>query len=343
MTPDLTCPSTHQLLWSSFGYSRPNASFDLSASLEYLSGLARASLAEVFKLQFFSGSSIGDYTSSCPASLVLSSYLVSARLKYLAIDIMLLWTCYFEVDDLNELIIKYKIPRDLHPQLPSEEFVMSELLDDAIGVFPRKGIINDVDDVVVTSVGASRLRVSSDPVPSFKELSRDAIHRDFFPFSPGPYYAIYPEGGIVGNCKFTREEWDAHHQPTLTVLTKEVFKDPSVCKTVMSVLYCLMMSHGGELLARYRGLLQSHHEYRQVIGLNDKLFASDTSFSKSKSKEKERKKNIKSLTKSLDNLHAELAHLSANLNRAIVLEAEKDEEILRLKATPPTFASFFQG
>ncbi|GJW76061.1 hypothetical protein Tco_0137743 [Tanacetum coccineum] len=35
-------------------------------------------------------------------------------------------------DDLNDLIIKYKIPRDLHPRLPSEEFVMSELLDDAI-------------------------------------------------------------------------------------------------------------------------------------------------------------------------------------------------------------------
>ncbi|GKG62397.1 hypothetical protein Tco_0634170, partial [Tanacetum coccineum] len=80
----------------------------------------------------------------------------------------------------------------------------------------------------------------------------------------------------------------------------------------------------------------------QVIRINDKLFASDTSFSKSKAKGKEGKKKIKSLTKSLDNLHAEVAHLSADLNWAIVLEAEKDEEILRLKATPPTFASFFQ-
>ncbi|GKB69817.1 hypothetical protein Tco_0931229, partial [Tanacetum coccineum] len=38
-------------------------------------------------------------------------------------------------DDLIELIIKYKIPRDLHPRLPSKEFVMSELPDDAIGVY----------------------------------------------------------------------------------------------------------------------------------------------------------------------------------------------------------------
>nr|GEV70204.1 hypothetical protein [Tanacetum cinerariifolium] len=46
---------------------------------------------------------------------------------------------------------------------------------------------------------------------------------------------------------------------------------------------------------------------------------------------------------SLDNLHADVARLSVDLNRATVLEAEKDEEILCLKATPPEFASFFRG
>nr|GEZ63070.1 hypothetical protein [Tanacetum cinerariifolium] len=39
------------------------------------------------------------------------------------------------------------------------------------------------------------------PASSFKDISRDAIHRDFFPFSLGPYYAIYPEGGVAGNLK----------------------------------------------------------------------------------------------------------------------------------------------
>ncbi|GKD15917.1 hypothetical protein Tco_1205075, partial [Tanacetum coccineum] len=39
--------------------------------------------------------------------------------------------------DLNDLIIKYKIPRDLHPRLPSEDFVMSELSDDSIGIYHR--------------------------------------------------------------------------------------------------------------------------------------------------------------------------------------------------------------
>ncbi|GKB09469.1 hypothetical protein Tco_0837781, partial [Tanacetum coccineum] len=71
----------------------------------------------------------------------------------------------------------------------------------------------------------------------------------------------------------------------------------------MSVLHCMLMSHGGELLARYRGLLLSHHE--QVFGLNDNLYSSDASFAKSKAKRNERKKKIKSLTKSLDSLHAE--------------------------------------
>ncbi|GKD59316.1 hypothetical protein Tco_1296825 [Tanacetum coccineum] len=82
---------------------------------------------------------------------------------------------------------------------------------------------------------------------------------------------------------------------------------------------------------------------RKVIGLNDKLSTSDASFAKSKAKGKEMKHKIKSLTKSVDNLHAEVAYFFADLNRATILEAKKDEEILRLKATPPAFVSFFQG
>ncbi|GJS68727.1 hypothetical protein Tco_0683292 [Tanacetum coccineum] len=39
--------------------------------------------------------------------------------------------------DLNAMTIKYKIPHDLHPRLPSEEFVMSKLPDDAIGIYHR--------------------------------------------------------------------------------------------------------------------------------------------------------------------------------------------------------------
>ncbi|GKE00600.1 hypothetical protein Tco_1388583 [Tanacetum coccineum] len=251
-----------------------------------------------------------------------------------------------------------------------------------------KGVM--VDDVVASSAGASRSRPSSGPAPSFRNVSGDAIHTNFFPFSVGLYYATYPMDGVARNCEFTREEWDAPYRPTFRVLSKEVFKDPSVCKTIvdqlptpgemvrveslsddqltakMSVLHCMMMSHGGELLARYRGLNQSHHEYvlstdsrlkgyeekvasltglelqvsalkKQVSGLNDKLSSFDASFAKSKAKGKERKKKIKSLTKRVDNLHSEVGRLFASLNQATVLEAEKDEEILRLKTTPPEF------
>ncbi|GJW91052.1 hypothetical protein Tco_0168605 [Tanacetum coccineum] len=142
------------------------------------------------------------------------------------------------------------------------------------------------------------------------------------------------------------------------VRVEALFEDQLTIK--ISVLHCMIMSHGGELLARYHDLLQSHHEYvqsadsrlkgyeekvagaaglklqvsilkKQVSGLNDKLASSDASFAKSKAKGNERKKKIKSLTKSLDNLHAEVARLSAALNQVTVLEAEKDEEILRLK------------
>nr|GEZ30641.1 hypothetical protein [Tanacetum cinerariifolium] len=204
-----------------------------------------------------------------------------------------------------------------------------------------KGIMTDAD--AASYVGAGHPLVFSGLAPSFREISGDSIHRDFFPFSHGPFYAIYPEGGIVENYEFTREEWVAPHQPTLMVLTKEVFKDPSVCKTVVdqfptsgemvriqtlslyqltikiSVLYCLMMSHGGKLLARYRSLLQSHREYvkltdsrpkgyqekfasltglesqvsglqRQVTGLNDKLSTFNIAFARSKAKRNERKK-----------------------------------------------------
>ncbi|GJR39132.1 hypothetical protein Tco_1214816, partial [Tanacetum coccineum] len=76
---------------------------------------------------------------------------------------------------------------------------------------------------------------------------------------------------------------------------------------------------------------------------NDKLSSFDATFEKFKAKGKERNKKIKSLTKSLDNLHAEVARLSVDLYRATVLEAERDEEILHLKATPLEFTSFFRA
>ncbi|GKC54589.1 hypothetical protein Tco_1077334 [Tanacetum coccineum] len=86
---------------------------------------------------------------------------------------------------------------------------------------------------VLSNPGCERTEDHHRFVPTFRDVSRYAIHADFFPFSVGPHYATYPEGGVAGNYEFTHEEWDAPYRPTFGVLTKEVFKDPAVCKTVM--------------------------------------------------------------------------------------------------------------
>ncbi|GJS61876.1 hypothetical protein Tco_0656660 [Tanacetum coccineum] len=537
ITLDLTCPSSHQLLRNSGGDSGPDLSFDKSASPKYLFSLARVSLAEASKPDLSFGWSGGDYTSSCPPSLVsakiayradgdfksgfffidrraipdamvwrhpdaaidyprpaagsfsmadvrqLSAYVIKLRdmpegvlvlsglsqvWKSRVCDPVLrgadrngtgggfklfyvisLEEPHFDVRSTLQRLPFYGTPpavadavisdstlEDLAVGIPSSKIIAkaeasqkrkastfgstsshvakrtrsslaqssggtnrpslfvgdddgSDDDDDACveiplvtplrfaavipfsgnqggssatlaaeGSNPRdsrgKGIM--VDDADVPSVGASRPRPSSRPAPSFKDVSGDAIHTDFFPFSASPYYATYPEGGVAGNCEFTREEWDASYRPTFGVLTKEVFKDLAVCKTIvdhfptpgemvqveslfddqltakMTVLHCMMMWYGVSCLEEAAGSV-----------FNDKLYSSDASFVKSKAKGKERKKKIKSLTKSLDNLHSEVARLSAALNQATVLEAEKDEEILRLKATPLEFSSFFRG
>ncbi|GJR75789.1 hypothetical protein Tco_0088154 [Tanacetum coccineum] len=81
ITPDLTCPSTHQLLWNSSDDSGPNLSFDKSASPKRLFSLARFSLAETSKLDLSFRWFRGDYTSSCPPSLVHISQLVPLGLN----------------------------------------------------------------------------------------------------------------------------------------------------------------------------------------------------------------------------------------------------------------------
>ncbi|GJU60374.1 hypothetical protein Tco_1238140 [Tanacetum coccineum] len=171
---DLICPSRYQLLRNSYGDFGPELSFDKSASLERLFSLARVSLAEASKPVLSFGCSEGDYTSSYVACF-LSTYFLSnvscdnfptaAPFPSFPINSSLLFTFGFILaivplsflitfsimakkdmdlyhsrltqDDLNDLIIKYKILCDLHPWLLFEEFVMSELLNDAIGINHR--------------------------------------------------------------------------------------------------------------------------------------------------------------------------------------------------------------
>ncbi|GKD63693.1 hypothetical protein Tco_1305801 [Tanacetum coccineum] len=341
-------------------------------------------------------------------------------------------------DDLNDPIIKYKIPRDLHHRLPSEEFVMSELPNDAIGIYHRMFDFSSVripfssfflalikhykvhfsqlgplglNKVITIEVLCRSLQIEP-TVTLFRVLQTLCKQGDWFSFAkrrasspvciddnhaaiddPRPAAGSFsmadvrrlsehviklrdmPEGVLVLSglsrvwksrvCDPVLRGADGNGMGmgfdyilsglvmTKEVMTKEVFKDPAVCKTVvdqfptpremvrveslsddqltakMSVLHCMMMSHGGEILARYLSTLK-----KQVSRINDKLYSSDASFAKSKAKGKERKKKIKSLTKSVDNLQNKVARFSAALNQATVLEAEEDEEILRLKAIP---------
>nr|GEX25885.1 hypothetical protein [Tanacetum cinerariifolium] len=425
------------------------------------------------------------------------------------------------LDDLNDLIIKYKIPRDLHPRLPSKDFVMSELSDDAIGIYHRmfdffgvripfssflmalikhyrvyfsqlsplglnkvitfevlcrslqmeptvtlfkvfqtlcKQAIDDpkpVDssfnmaDVHRLSVHVIKLRDMPEGVLVLSRLSRVWKSRISDPVLRGANEngmgrkastsgatsshvdkrtrsVLAQSSGIttrpslfVGDDDESDDDDNACVEiPLVTTLRSTdvipsswnqggsfvapaaegsntrgmflvilfiqtssffplVFIMPHITRTVllgtfptpsemvrveslsddqlstkMSVLHCMMMSHGGELLARYRRLNQSHHEYvlstdsrlkgyeekvakmtglglqvsalkKQVSRLNDKLSSSDASFEKSKIKGKEMKKKIKSLTKSLDNLHTQVACLSAAFNQTTILKAER--------------------
>ncbi|GJZ98494.1 hypothetical protein Tco_0670947 [Tanacetum coccineum] len=270
--------------------------------------------------------------------------------------------------DLNDLIIKYNIPHDFHHRIPPPGFVMSELLDDAIGIYHRMfgffsvripfytflltvikhfhdhfsqlscmkgwksgfffierrsiphymswrhpdlgitdpkpltgsysqedvwrlsafivklrdmpeggvGLIRlpfyytpltatnaailtpTLEDLVVTTMNfkvlakaeySKKRRVSTSEAalsqgggsapsiaegPSNRDPTDDAIDRDFFLFALGPYYATYLEDGVVADSyEVSRKEWEGPHQPTLSILTSETFKDPNVYKTVV--------------------------------------------------------------------------------------------------------------
>nr|GEW38185.1 hypothetical protein [Tanacetum cinerariifolium] len=185
-----------------------------------------------------------------------------------------------------------------------------------------KGVM--VDDDAVPSAGVSRPRSSFRHALSFTDVFDDAIHMDFslFPFLTKEVFIAPAVSKTIVDQFLTPREM---------IRVESFFDDQLTAK--MSILHCMMMSHGGELLAFYRRLNHSHHEY--VLSTDSRLKGYEE---KSKAKGKERKKKIKSLTKSLDNLHTEVARLFAALNQATILEAKKDEEILRLKTTPLEFS-----
>nr|GEW48497.1 hypothetical protein [Tanacetum cinerariifolium] len=174
-------------------------------------------------------------------------------------------------------------------------------------------------DVVVPDHTSEDLATSN---PSAKVLPRLKLLRSERPLPLVPPQAMFPSAldsrgkGIMADSAAALSA--GFLTPWEMVWIKALSSDQLTAN--MSVLHCLMMPNGGDLLARYRGLLQSHHKclasltglesqvsglQRYVAGLNDKLSSSDDAFTKSKAKGNDRKKKIKFLTKIIDQLNAE--------------------------------------
>nr|GEZ47219.1 hypothetical protein [Tanacetum cinerariifolium] len=269
-------------------------------------------------------------------------------------------------DDINDLIIKYKIPRDLYPWLPFEEFVMSELPDDAIGIyhwiFDFSSVRIPFSSFLLALIKHYRVHFSQlgplglnkksgfflidwraianamvwrhpdvaidDPRPAVGSFNMDDVRRlsaHVVKLRDMPKVAMVPSSGNLGGRFIapaaegsnTRDSWG-----------KGVMVDDAAAPSAgvsrprpSSGLAPSFRDVSGEAI--YTDFFPFF-----VFGLNDKLATSDASFPKSKAKGKERKKKIKSLTKSLDNLHFEVARLSAALNQNTILEAKRDGEIL---------------
>ncbi|GJR85997.1 hypothetical protein Tco_0210008 [Tanacetum coccineum] len=84
----------------------------------------------------------------------------------------------------------------------------------------------------------------------------DDIEMEFFPFILGSYYVDYPERVLlVGHTILA-----AKIRYPDEVLWVEPLSDDHLTQK-MSVLHCVMMSHGRELLAQFQGLMKAHDDY----------------------------------------------------------------------------------
>nr|GFA38021.1 hypothetical protein [Tanacetum cinerariifolium] len=176
---------------------------------------------------------------------------------------------------------------------------------------------NNAADTPSGSAGRSRAFTT----PLSRYPIGDAIDRDFFPFVCGPYYAEYLEDGIiVGSYEISRER---------EMVRIEALSDERLAKK-MSFLHCLMMSHGGGLLARYRALLKSHDDHLQSSNARLKTLLQELT-------------SLCGLTSQIvatQTYPGDIYALTKGYKHSL---AEKDAEILRLKAFPSGFTFFFRG
>nr|GEX06175.1 hypothetical protein [Tanacetum cinerariifolium] len=298
-------------------------------------------------------------------------------------------------DDLDDLIIKYKIPHDLYPRQLSEEFLMFEFSDDTIVIYPRIfdffGVQNPFSLFLLTLIKHYKVYFSHlgplglNKVITFEVLCRSlqieptgadgnvmGIH-DFLCLPEwtmmrsrrSPILMILmlvPLSKILAKAeasqkrkasssgaatihvaKYTRsalaQSLGSTTQPSLFAGDDDESDDDDACMEIPLVtpLHSTAVipssrnqdSRGKDIMVDdvatpSGGVSQQRLSsgpaplFRDVFG--DAIHTDFFPFFAVQDQGKERKKKIKSLSKSMDNLHSEVARLSVTLNQATILE-----------------------
>nr|GEZ75793.1 hypothetical protein [Tanacetum cinerariifolium] len=219
------CPSTYQLLQSSIGDSRPDMSFDstrINRQAIMDSMVWRHSNAAIDDPRSAGGSfSMADVR-------WLSAHVIKLRDMPEGVLVLsklsLVWksrVCDPEGPHLDVRSILRRLPFYCTPPAVVNAVILKQKASSSgatsshvakrtrepgweiccscmkVLTLEGKGIM--VNNTAASYVGASRPRPSFRHAPSFRNVSEDAIHADFFPFSAGLYYATYPKGGIARN------------------------------------------------------------------------------------------------------------------------------------------------
>ncbi|GJT92577.1 hypothetical protein Tco_1081422 [Tanacetum coccineum] len=326
--------------------SGPEMSFDMPISLEYMSGLGCASLAKSAPIYALPGDMIGLGVHVHPNSVITdpkppaSSY-NQADVQRLSAFVVKLRNLPEEVLVLFGLIQVWK-SRTCDPILKDSS---GNVHYDVRPTLQRLPFYCTPPDATNAAIPAPTPKDLAAATPSSKVLAKADL-----------YYATYPKDGVVAGsyedpnvCKTVVDQFPTTKE---MVWNESLIDDRLVGK--MSFLHCLMMSYGGELLARYKGLLKSYYEYvqstnlrlkglqhrltsfqglesqaydlkKQVTDLNDKVTNYDTAFVKAKAKGKEQKKKIK--------VQGELLSLaaSAGFERGLSMDQTQDRLAMALK------------
>ncbi|GJV43116.1 hypothetical protein Tco_1427652 [Tanacetum coccineum] len=300
-------------------------SFDTSVSSGYVSGLGHASLARKYAINVLR---------SIYGSLFLCIVMFTLLLPFAT------WLApsYVLLGDMIGLVVKYNIPRDLHPRLPPPGLVMSELSNDAIWDLSPPTLLRlpfyctppaDADAVIqaptpedlAAATPNTKVLAKAEASKKRRASTSGSASSEILLITPIRSAATIPLGDATGDA-----------------IDKDFF--PFVPGP-----YYAEYSEDGIIVGSYEGLLKSHDDdYVQssdtrlksiqqrltsfqglesrvsgiknlVTDLNDKVTASDAAFVKAKATGKERKKKIKSLSKSLDQFTTKAARLASDLNQ----------------------------